>query len=54
MLISCKECGKEISDKSEKCIHCGYSTDSYGRIPNDYVIIFWVVVLGYIFFELID
>ncbi len=23
-LINCPECGKEISDKSEKCIHCGY------------------------------
>ncbi len=24
MLIKCPECGKEISDKSDKCIHCGY------------------------------
>lgn len=24
MLIKCTECGEEISDKSEKCIHCGY------------------------------
>ena len=23
-LINCPECGKEISDKSETCIHCGY------------------------------
>ena len=23
-LINCPECGKEISDKSEKCIHCGF------------------------------
>lgn len=23
MLIKCPECGREISDKSEKCIHCG-------------------------------
>lgn len=23
-LINCPECGKEISDSSEKCIHCGY------------------------------
>lgn len=23
-LIKCAECGKEISDKSEVCIHCGY------------------------------
>lgn len=24
MLIKCPECGKEISDKSIQCIHCGY------------------------------
>lgn len=23
-LINCPECGKEISDKCERCIHCGY------------------------------
>lgn len=23
-LITCPECGKEISDKSKQCIHCGY------------------------------
>lgn len=23
-LIKCPECGKEISNKSDKCIHCGY------------------------------
>jgi len=23
-LIKCPECGREISDKSEMCIHCGY------------------------------
>lgn len=23
-LIVCPECGKEVSDKSEVCIHCGY------------------------------
>lgn len=28
MLIKCPECGKEISDKSPKCIHCGYPLDS--------------------------
>ena len=24
-LINCPECGREISDSSEKCIHCGYT-----------------------------
>ena len=23
-LIKCPECGKEISDKANACIHCGY------------------------------
>lgn len=23
-LIKCPECNKEVSDKAEKCIHCGY------------------------------
>ena len=23
-LINCPECGKEVSDSAEKCIHCGY------------------------------
>ena len=26
-LIKCKSCGKEISDKSTKCVHCGCDTD---------------------------
>lgn len=27
-LISCPECGKEISDKAKMCIHCGYPLDN--------------------------
>ena len=38
-LIKCPECGREISDKSEQCIHCGYKleqTDSdQGITPPD-------------------
>ena len=26
-LIKCKECEKEISDKAETCIHCGYPVE---------------------------
>lgn len=26
-LIKCPECGKEVSDKVENCIHCGYPLD---------------------------
>ena len=31
-LIKCPECGKEISDKSKQCIHCGYPLDEPGSI----------------------
>lgn len=29
MLIKCPECNKEISDKSETCINCGYPIQKY-------------------------
>lgn len=32
-LIKCPECGKEISDKSKQCIHCGYPLDN--ELNND-------------------
>lgn len=34
-LIICPECGKEISDKSETCIHCGYPLINYTCKIND-------------------
>lgn len=35
-LIKCTECGKEISDKSNQCIHCGYPLiiKNEQKIPN--------------------
>lgn len=27
-LIKCQECGREVSDKAEMCIHCGYPLDA--------------------------
>ena len=30
-LIKCPECGKEISDKSKACIHCGYPIDELDK-----------------------
>lgn len=27
-LIKCPECGKEISDKAKKCVHCGMSFEN--------------------------
>ncbi len=33
-LIKCPECGKEVSDRSEACIHCGYPMDSKETIVS--------------------
>lgn len=33
-MIYCKECGKEISDKAEKCPHCGFPMNP--PIQNNY------------------
>lgn len=37
-LITCSECGKEISDKANVCVHCGCPIKSIDRdISNQYV-----------------
>lgn len=49
MLIICPECGKEISDKSDKCIHCGYpisKTKSNMIIINNKEYDFTDIILG--------
>ena len=33
-LIKCPECGKEISDKSKLCIHCGYPLEEENTINS--------------------
>lgn len=33
-LIKCPECEREISDKAEKCIHCGYPLKPQQQIPK--------------------
>lgn len=35
MLIKCPECNKEISDKADKCIHCGYPIRNMPYIQED-------------------
>lgn len=30
-LIKCPECGREISDKSKQCIHCGYPIEQINK-----------------------
>lgn len=39
-LIKCPECGKEISDKSKQCIHCGYPLDFQNPEGELYDVIF--------------
>ncbi len=34
-LIICPECGKEISDKADTCIHCGYPLKNKSIINNN-------------------
>jgi len=33
-LISCTECGREVSDKAEKCVNCGYPIKTQPYIEN--------------------
>lgn len=42
-LIKCPECGKEISDKSKQCIHCGYPLEEQEQIQNQ---LYDVVIVG--------
>ena len=34
-LIKCPECGREISDRSDKCIHCGYPLQKESEKKSD-------------------
>lgn len=34
-LIKCNECGKEISDTCDICIHCGFNIKEYKNSPNE-------------------
>ncbi len=43
-LIKCKECGKEISDRADKCPHCGAKPSSgSGCLP---ALIIGIIVIG--------
>lgn len=35
-LIKCPECGEEVSDRNEKCIHCGYPLHEESTDNDDY------------------
>lgn len=36
-LITCKNCGKNISDKTEKCIHCGHPVNEDVEVAEESV-----------------
>ncbi len=42
-LIKCSECGKEISDKSKKCIHCGNKIKKNKKKINENLLIILIV-----------
>ena len=44
-LINCPECGKEISDSSKKCIHCGYVLDKDGEKKKKILIVVVAIVI---------
>lgn len=33
-IIKCPECGKDVSDKSDKCIHCGFPLDNFESVET--------------------
>lgn len=43
-LIRCPECGKEISDKSKACIHCGFPLD---KIVSDENSLYKISLISY-------
>lgn len=45
-LINCSNCGKEISDKGDKCIHCGYSNKKSKRYFIIFSILFPILYLA--------
>ena len=39
-LVQCSECGREVSDKSEKCIHCGCPINGNDSVSNGTLVIY--------------
>ena len=42
-IVKCKSCGKDISDKTEKCIHCGVKNEDYKNNKNTTGAIIFIV-----------
>ncbi len=53
-LVNCKECGKEISDTSKVCVHCGakQTTHNKNKIAIIVAIIAILIVAGILIFAL--
>lgn len=52
-LIKCSECGKEISDRTKKCVNCGYVMKKKGSFNLKYTIVaITVIVLGIFVFSM--
>ena len=34
-IIKCPECGRDVSNKAEKCIHCGYPLHQAAAAPQN-------------------
>ena len=54
-IIKCNSCGKDISDKTEKCIHCGVKNEEYVKDKKAtgaiiYIVFVMIVVLLTILF----
>lgn len=43
-LIACKECGKEISNKTLACVHCGAPTKNV--VPSSSGVPWWMILLA--------
>lgn len=44
-LINCKECGKEISDTSKVCVHCGAKTEKAKENKKKVIVIASIIIL---------
>ena len=49
-LINCPECGKEVSDKAEVCMNCGYAIKQYVEKKNIMRNIICIIVLNVVLF----
>ena len=47
-LIKCRECGREISDTSDKCIHCGCPLNTNINISGEKVSNFYMWILAFL------